>query len=60
MQKEIAATMNSVPRDQLETRIRADKIVVLREGRIEQMGAPLDRYRDPETDSSRASLDHLP
>jgi ABC-type sugar transport system ATPase subunit len=36
-----------VTHDQVEAMTLADKIVVLREGRVEQIGAPLDLYRRP-------------
>ncbi len=45
---EIGATMIYVTHDQVEAMTLADKIVVLRAGRIEQVGAPLDLYRDPD------------
>ena len=47
LHKEIGATMIYVTHDQVEAMTLADKIVVLRAGRIEQVGAPLDLYRDP-------------
>ena len=37
-----------VTHDQVEAMTLADKIVVLRGGRVEQVGAPLDLYRDPD------------
>lgn len=40
-------TMVYVTHDQVEAMTLADKIVVLREGRIEQVGAPLDLYHHP-------------
>jgi len=48
LHKEIGATMVYVTHDQVEAMTLADKIVVLRLGRIEQVGAPLDFYRDPD------------
>jgi multiple sugar transport system ATP-binding protein len=36
-----------VTHDQIEAMTLADRIVVLREGRVEQMGAPLDLYDRP-------------
>lgn len=48
LHKEIGATMVYVTHDQVEAMTLADKIVVLRAGRIEQVGAPLDLYRDPD------------
>ena len=48
LHKEIGATMIYVTHDPVEAMTLADKIVVLRKGRIEQVGAPLDLYRDPD------------
>ena len=48
LHREIGATMIYVTHDQVEAMTLADKIVVLRKGRIEQVGAPLDLYRDPD------------
>ncbi|PSL12831.1 ABC transporter ATP-binding protein [Shimia abyssi] len=48
LHQEIGATMIYVTHDQVEAMTMADKIVVLRDGRIEQVGAPLDLYRDPD------------
>ncbi|MFT5651762.1 MAG: lactose/L-arabinose transport system ATP-binding protein [Yoonia sp.] len=48
LHKEIGATMIYVTHDQVEAMTLADKIVVLRLGRIEQVGTPLDLYRDPD------------
>ncbi|OAN89994.1 ABC transporter ATP-binding protein [Sulfitobacter geojensis] len=48
LHKEIGATMIYVTHDQVEAMTLADKIVVLRAGHIEQVGAPLDLYRDPD------------
>ncbi len=48
LHKEIGATMIYVTHDQVEAMTLADKIVVLRLGRIEQVGAPLELYRDPD------------
>ncbi|MXQ09163.1 sn-glycerol-3-phosphate ABC transporter ATP-binding protein UgpC [Alphaproteobacteria bacterium GH1-50] len=48
LHKEIGATMIYVTHDQVEAMTLADKIVVLRLGNIEQVGAPLDLYRDPD------------
>ena len=44
---ELGTTMIYVTHDQVEAMTLADKIVVLRAGRIEQVGAPMDLYRDP-------------
>ena len=48
LHNEIGATMIYVTHDQVEAMTLADKIVVLRAGRIEQVGAPMDLYRDPD------------
>jgi len=48
LHKEIGATMIYVTHDQVEAMTLADKIVVLRAGIIEQVGAPLDLYRNPD------------
>ena len=48
LHKEIGATMIYVTHDQVEAMTMADKIVVLRQGRVEQVGRPLDLYRDPD------------
>ena len=48
LHKEIGATMIYVTHDQVEAMTLADKIVVLRAGRIEQVGRPMDLYRDPD------------
>ena len=48
LHKEIGATMIYVTHDQVEAMTMADKIVVLRAGNIEQVGAPMDLYRDPD------------
>ncbi|MEM8978066.1 MAG: sn-glycerol-3-phosphate ABC transporter ATP-binding protein UgpC [Pseudomonadota bacterium] len=48
LHQEIGATMIYVTHDQVEAMTLADKIVVLRLGRIEQVGAPMDLYRDPD------------
>jgi len=54
MRKELSAlhasigdTMIYVTHDQVEAMTLADKIVVLQDGRIEQVGAPLDLYNCP-------------
>ena len=45
----LQTTMIYVTHDQVEAMTLADRIVVLNEGRIEQMGAPLEVYRKPRT-----------
>ena len=48
LHNEIGATMIYVTHDQVEAMTLADKIVVLRDGRIEQVGRPLELYNDPD------------
>ena len=48
LHREIGATMIYVTHDQVEAMTLADKIVVLRKGRVEQVGAPLALYHDPD------------
>jgi len=43
----LATTMIYVTHDQVEAMTMADKIVVLQAGVIEQVGSPLDLYREP-------------
>ncbi len=47
LHKQLGTTMIYVTHDQIEAMTLADKIVVLRAGNIEQVGAPLDLYDDP-------------
>ena len=47
LHKQLQATMIYVTHDQIEAMTLADKIVVLREGRIEQVGPPLQLYHHP-------------
>ena len=44
----LKATMVYVTHDQVEAMTMADKIVVLRDGRIEQAGSPIELYTRPE------------
>ena len=48
LHSELGTTMIYVTHDQVEAMTLADKIVVLRAGVIEQVGAPMDLYRDPD------------
>ena len=48
LHKDLNATIIYVTHDQVEAMTLADKIVVLRDGRIEQVGAPLDLYDNPD------------
>src|SRR5690606_35800892 len=47
LHKKLGATMIYVTHDQVEAMTMADKIVVLRDGRIEQVGSPLELYNHP-------------
>jgi multiple sugar transport system ATP-binding protein len=47
LHKRLGATMIYVTHDQVEAMTMADKIVVLRAGRIEQVGSPLELYNEP-------------
>src|SRR6478609_7835191 len=47
LHKRLGATMIYVTHDQTEAMTMADKIVVLRAGRVEQVGTPLDLYNEP-------------
>ncbi|WP_293576579.1 sn-glycerol-3-phosphate ABC transporter ATP-binding protein UgpC [Phaeobacter sp.] len=47
LHKEIGATMIYVTHDQVEAMTLADKIVVLRAGRVEQVGSPMELYSNP-------------
>jgi len=47
LHKDLAATIVYVTHDQVEAMTLADKIVVLRDGKVEQVGRPLDLYDNP-------------
>ena len=47
LHRELGNTMIYVTHDQTEAMTLADKIVVLRDGRIEQVGSPREVYEDP-------------
>lgn len=48
LHKQLGATMVYVTHDQVEAMTLADRIVVMRAGRIEQLGTPSQLYSDPE------------
>ncbi|WP_421854833.1 ABC transporter ATP-binding protein [Oricola sp.] len=48
LHNDLSATMIYVTHDQVEAMTLADKIVVLKDGRIEQVGAPLELYGNPD------------
>ena len=47
LHRDLGASMIYVTHDQTEAMTLADRIVVLRDGRIEQVGTPLELYNDP-------------
>lgn len=47
LHKTLAASMIYVTHDQTEAMTLADKIVVLRDGRVEQVGSPMELYNNP-------------
>lgn len=48
MHRKLQTTTIYVTHDQTEAMTMADKIVVLRDGRVEQIGSPMDLYQKPE------------
>jgi multiple sugar transport system ATP-binding protein len=48
LHERLGNTMIYVTHDQVEAMTLADKIVVLRDGRIEQVGSPMQLYQDPD------------
>lgn len=49
LHKDLDATMVYVTHDQIEAMTMADRIVVLKDGRVEQFGTPMDLYHHPAT-----------
>ncbi len=47
LHRTLSASMIYVTHDQIEAMTLADKIVVLRDGRIEQIGSPMELYNNP-------------
>jgi sn-glycerol 3-phosphate transport system ATP-binding protein len=47
LQRKLGITMVYVTHDQVEAMSMADRVVLMRAGRIEQNGAPVDLYEDP-------------
>jgi len=47
LQKELKATMIFVTHDQVEAMTLADRVVILNEGYVQQVGAPLEIYNHP-------------
>jgi ABC-type sugar transport system ATPase subunit len=50
LHRQLSATMIYVTHDQVEAMTMADKIVVMNEGRVEQIGAPMELYHHPRTE----------
>ena len=50
LHRELGATMVYVTHDQTEAMTLGDRIAVFHQGRIEQLGAPLDLYEQPATE----------
>ncbi|PTW55041.1 carbohydrate ABC transporter ATP-binding protein (CUT1 family) [Breoghania corrubedonensis] len=48
LHQRLKTTIVYVTHDQIEAMTMADKIVVMRDGRVEQIGAPLDLYDNPD------------
>lgn len=48
LHRRLGATMVYVTHDQVEAMTLADRLVLMRAGRIEQQGRPLDLYNDPD------------
>ena len=47
LHQRLGTTIVYVTHDQVEAMTMADKIVVMRDGRVEQIGSPLDLYDNP-------------
>jgi len=47
LHRQLGASMIYVTHDQVEAMTLADKIVVLRDGRVEQVGSPMEIYNNP-------------
>ena len=47
LHRQLGASMIYVTHDQTEAMTLADRIVVLRDGRVEQIGSPMELYNDP-------------
>ena len=48
LHRELETTIVYVTHDQVEAMTLADKIVVLQDGRVEQIGSPMDLYNNPD------------
>ncbi len=50
LQRELGVTALYVTHDQVEAMTLADRMIVMNEGRADQIGAPLEVYADPQTE----------
>ncbi len=48
LRRRLSATVIYVTHDQVEAMTMADRVVVMNEGRVQQVGAPVDVYDDPD------------
>ena len=55
LQRELGITAIFVTHDQEEAMVLSDRIAVMRDGRLQQIGPPMDVYREPVTCASSAS-----
>lgn len=60
LHKNLNATCIYVTHDQTEAMTMADKLVVLNQGKVEQVGTPRDVYEYPETQFVASFLGHYP
>ena len=58
LHQNLQTTMIYVTHDQIEAMTMADKIVVLRDGVIEQVGSPMDLYHHPKTKFVASFIGH--
>jgi multiple sugar transport system ATP-binding protein len=58
LHKKLETTVIYVTHDQIEAMTLADRIVIMKDGRIVQVGRPMEVYEHPSTASSRASSGH--
>jgi multiple sugar transport system ATP-binding protein len=60
LHQRLGTTIVFVTHDQVEAMTLADRIVVMRDGGILQVGAPMELYEKPATSSPRASSARRP
>ncbi len=49
LQREVGVSVVLVTHDQVEALVLSDRVAVMRDGRVEQVGTPLDLYEEPAT-----------